>query len=161
MAGKKKRKIDDGRKIVARNKRAHALYDIERSFEAGMVLQGTEVKSLRAGNANLRDSYAAIQNGEVFLHNAHFSPYAYGNRANHDPQRPRKLLLKKSEIKKLIGKVQIRGYSLIPLDLYFNKRGKAKLTLALAKGKRPIDRREDIKRKDMDRDMERSTKYKY
>ena len=151
---------EDGRKVVARNKFARSLYQVEQVFEVGMALVGTEVKSLRAGTANLRDSFAEIRNGEVFLQNAHFAPYAFGNRANHDPTRPRKLLLHKREIKKLIGKVEQRGYTLIPLEIYF-VRGKAKVSLALGKGKKTIDRREDIKRREMKREMDREIRRRY
>lgn len=154
-----KKKNDEGHKVVARNKFAKALYEIEEVFEAGIVLVGTEVKSLRAGNANLRDSYADIRNGEIILQNAHIAPYAFGNRANHDPLRPRKLLLHKREIKKLIGKVEQRGYTLVPLEIYF-KNGKAKVALALAKGKKTVDRRESIKRKEQEIEMARIKKYK-
>jgi len=149
---------EDGRKVVARNKYARSLYTIEETFEAGMALRGTEVKSLRAGTANLRDSFADVRNEEVFLENTHISPYAFGNRSNHDPLRSRKLLLHKREIRKLIGKVQQRGYSLVPLEIYFVN-GKAKISLALGKGKRTIDRREDIKKREMQREMERARRY--
>lgn len=154
-----KRTNEEGRKVVARNKFAKSLYDIEEVFEAGMVLVGTEVKSLRAGSADLRDAYADIRNGEIFLQNAHIAPYAFGNRANHDPLRQRKLLLHKREIKKLIGKVEQKGYTLVPLEIYF-KNGKAKVALALAKGKKTVDRRETIKRKEQQREMERLRKYR-
>lgn len=154
-----KRSTDEGRKVVARNKFARSLYDIEESFEAGMALWGTEVKSLRAGSASLRDSFADVRHEEVFLENAHFAPYAFGNRANHDPLRSRKLLLHKREIKKLIGKVTQRGYTLVPLEIYFVN-GKAKISIALGKGKRTIDRREDIKKREMQREMDRAMRLK-
>lgn len=150
---------EENRKVVARNKFAKALYDIEEVFETGIALLGTEVKSLRAGNANLRDSYADIRNGEIFLQNAHIAPYAFGNRVNHDPLRQRKLLLHKREIKKLIGKIEQRGYTLVPLEVYF-KNGKAKVALALAKGKKTVDKRESIKRKEQQIEMERLRKYR-
>lgn len=145
------------KKIVAQNRRAHRDYWIEETLEAGIVLQGSEVKALREGRVNIQDGYAQIEGGEVFLVNVHISPYAHGNYFNHDPLRPRKLLLHKREIKRLIGKVQQRGYTLIPLSIYFI-RGKAKVELALAKGKKLYDRREELKRKIMEREFEKGYK---
>lgn len=146
-------------KIVCTNRKAHHLYEIEETYEAGIQLLGYEVKSLRGGRANLSDSFARVVNGEVYLYNFHISPYPHSFEAkNLDPTRTRKLLLKKSEIKRLSGKVQERGYALIPLKVYFNERGLAKVELALAKGKRVIDRREDIKRRELERELKR--KYK-
>lgn len=142
------------KKIVAQNRRAYRDYWIEETLEAGIVLQGSEVKALREGRVNIQDGYAQIEGGEVFLLNVHISPYAHGNYFNHDPLRPRKLLLHKREIKRLIGKVQQRGYTLIPLSIYFT-RGKAKVELALAKGKKLYDRREELKRKIMEKEFER------
>jgi len=147
-------KTGSGKKVVARNKIARYRFEIDNVIEAGMALIGTEVKSLRAGGATMRDSYATIRGGEVFLEHCHIAPYAFGNRANHEPMRSRKLLLQKKEIKKLIGKVAERGYTLVPLEIYF-VRGKAKVTLGVGKGKKTADRREEIRRRDMDRDMER------
>ncbi|MCX8117424.1 MAG: SsrA-binding protein SmpB [Desulfobacterota bacterium] len=144
-------------KLVCQNKKARFHYTIEDSLEAGICLLGPEVKSLREGKANLSDSYATIKNGEVFLVDAHISPYSHGNRFNPDPRRTRKLLLHKREIKRLIGKVQEKGFTLIPLRLYFSN-GKAKVELALAKGKKLFDKREAMKRKTMERDMERGRK---
>ena len=155
-----RRSKEDGRKVVARNKFARSSYEIEETFEAGMALVGTEVKSLRAGSANLRDSFADVRNGEVFLENAHIAPYAFGNRANHNPLRSRKLLLHKREIKKLIGKVTQRGFSLVPLEIYFVKNGKAKVSLALGRGKKTYDRREDIKKREMQREMDREKRFR-
>jgi SsrA-binding protein len=146
-----------GEKLICQNKKAWHHYFIEDRYEAGIALQGTEVKSLRDGRANLGDSYGKIKNGEVFLVDAHISPYNFGNRFNHDPLRPRKLLLHKKEIRRLIGKVQERGFTLIPLRLYFSD-GKAKVELGLAKGKKLFDKRETLKRKTMERDMERGRK---
>jgi SsrA-binding protein len=146
-----------GEKLICQNKKAWHNYFIEDRYEAGIALQGTEVKSLRDGRANLGDSYGKIKNGEVFLVDAHISPYNFGNRFNHDPLRPRKLLLHKKEIRRLIGKVQERGFTLIPLRLYFSD-GKAKVELGLAKGKKLFDKRETLKRKTMERDMERGRK---
>lgn len=146
-------------KIVCTNRKAHHLYEIEDTYEAGIQLLGCEVKSLREGRANLSDSFARIVDGEVFLYNFHISPYPHSLEAkNLDPTRTRKLLLKKSEIKRLAGKVQEKGYTLIPLKVYFNERGIAKVELALAKGKKVVDRREDIKRREMERELKR--KYK-
>ena len=144
-------------KKVTDNRKARHDYFIEDRFEVGLVLLGTEVKSLRLGRANLKDSYAKIRHGELFVHQMHISPYPFAYYDNHEPERPRKLLLHKHQIKRLIGKVQEKGYSLIPLDIYF-KSGKAKMTLALAKGKRKYDKRETIRRRDEQRDLERSKK---
>jgi SsrA-binding protein len=146
-----------GEKLICQNKKAWHHYFIEDRYEAGIALQGTEVKSLRDGRANLSDSYGKIKNGEIFLVDAHISPYSFGNRLNHDPLRPRKLLLHKKEIRRLIGKVQEKGFTLIPLRLYFSD-GKAKVELGLAKGKKLFDKRETLKRKTMERDMERGRK---
>ncbi len=144
-------------KLICQNKKARFHYTIEDSLEAGICLLGPEVKSLREGKANLGDSYGMIKNGEVFLVDAHISPYSHGNRFNPDPLRTRKLLLHKREIKRLIGKVEQKGYTLIPLRLYFSN-GKAKVELGLAKGKKLFDKREALKRKTMERDMERGRK---
>jgi SsrA-binding protein len=144
-------------KLICQNKKAWHNYSVEDRYEAGIALLGTEVKSLREGRANLGDSYGKIKNGEVFLVDAHISPYSYANRFNHDPLRPRKLLLHRKEIRRLIGKVQEKGFTLIPLRLYFSD-GKAKVELGLAKGKKLFDKRETLKRKTMERDMERGRK---
>ena len=144
-------------KLVAENRKARHDYIIEDTFEAGMVLVGTEVKSLRLGKANLKDSYARIKNGEVFIHQMHIGPYPFATYNNHEPLRTRKLLLHHYEIKKLFGKVNEKGYTLIPLKLYF-KGGKAKLSLALAKGKQSHDKRETIRRRDQKRELERERK---
>ncbi|WP_306533460.1 SsrA-binding protein SmpB [Geobacter sp.] len=141
-----------GEKLICNNKKAFHDYFIEERFEAGMVLKGTEVKSLRMGKANLNDSFALVRDGEIFLHNLHITPYAFGNRENHDPDRLRKLLLHKSEIEKLFGKIREKGYSVVPLRLYF-KNGLAKVELGLAKGKKLYDKREDLKKKDQSKDM--------
>jgi SsrA-binding protein len=144
-------------KIVAENRKARYNYFIEDTYEAGMVLLGTEVKSLRLGRINLKDSYARIKKGEVFVHQIHIGMYPFASHNNHEPLRKRKLLLHKYEIKKLYGKANEKGYSLIPLKVYFSH-GKAKLTLALAKGKRKYDKRETIRRRDEQRDLDRSKK---
>ena len=146
-----------GEKQICSNKKAFHEYHIEERFEAGMVLTGTEVKSLRMGKANLSDAFALVRNGEAFLHNLHISPYDFGNRQNHDPERVRKLLLHKNEILRLFGKVREQGYTLIPLRLYF-KEGKVKVELGLAKGKKLYDKREDLKKKDMKRDLAQAMK---
>lgn len=146
-----------GRKVVARNRKARHNYEIEETYEAGIVLTGTEIKSIRAGKANIQDSYARIKDGEVFLINMHVSPFEQGNRFNVDPTRERKLLLHKDEIRKLIGKTQIKGYSLIPLDLHL-RNGFCKVELALAKGKKLHDKRRDIAKRDAQREIERAFK---
>lgn len=144
--------------VVATNRKAYHDYFIEDKFEAGMVLTGTEVKSLRDGRANLQDSYASVKNGEVFLYHCHISPYSHGNMMNHDPLRARKLLLHKKEINKLLGKTQQKGLTLVPLRIYFSERGKAKVELGLAKGKKQYDRRESIKTREAGREVERAIK---
>ena len=145
------------KKIVCQNKKAAHEYFIEEVYDAGMVLLGAEVKSLRDGRANLVDSYARVKRGEVFLHKMHISPYACAHHMELDPTRTRKLLMKKKEIKRLIGKTEEKGYSLIPLKVYF-KKGKAKMLLALARGKRLHDKREAIKRRDLKRELDRARK---
>jgi SsrA-binding protein len=147
------------RKIITVNRKAGRDYEIIESFEVGMVLTGTEVKSLRGGHMSLKDSYAAVQDGEMFLINAHISPYSHGNLQNHEPVRERKLLLHKSEIKRLTGKTEEKGLTLIPLKVYF-LRGRAKVELALARGKKHHDKRDAIKRRDADREIERELKHK-
>jgi len=144
-------------KMIAQNRRARRDYFIVDEFEAGLVLKGTEVKSLRQGQANLKDSYARIKNGEVFVFQLHIAPYPFAYYDNHDPLRPRKLLLHKHEIKRLYGKVNEKGLSLIPLRLYF-KNGKVKIVVALVKGKRKYDKREAIKSRDEKRDLDREMK---
>jgi SsrA-binding protein len=144
-------------KVVAQNRKAFHDYAIEETVEAGMVLTGTEVKSLRDGKANLKDSYVIIKDEEVFLLNCHISPYSHGNIMNHDPLRTRKLLLHRKEITRLQGKAAQKGYSLIPLKIYF-KDGRAKVEVGLAKGKRQYEKRETIKKKEADREIERAMK---
>jgi SsrA-binding protein len=144
-------------KLICNNKKAYHDYFIEEKFEAGMVLKGTEVKSLRLGKANLNDSFALVRNGEAFLNNLHISPYDFGNRENHDPDRMRKLLLHKKEITKLFSKIREQGYSLVPLRLYF-KHGIVKVEMGLAKGKKLYDKREDMKKKDMHREVAQAMK---
>lgn len=146
-----------GEKLICNNKKAYHDYFIEEKFEAGMVLTGTEVKSLRMGRANLNDSFAQVRSGEAWLNNLHISPYEFGNRSNHDMDRARKLLLHKKEIIKLFSKIREQGYTLIPLRLYF-KDGMVKAELGLAKGKKLYDKREDMKEKDHKRDMAQAMK---
>lgn len=142
-------------KTIAQNKKAYHDYFIEETFEAGLVLQGTEIKAIRAGRVNLKDSYAQIKNGEMFLFGMHISPYEQGNRYNHDPLRTRKLLLHRKEINKLIGETKEQGYSIVPVKLYL-KNGYAKVLIGLAKGKKKYDKREDLKKKEAKRDIERA-----
>lgn len=144
-------------KTVATNKRAKRNYDFEEFYEAGMVLRGTEVKSLREGRCSLKDGYAAVTDEEAYLYNVHIARYEQGNRENHQPRRKRKLLLRKPEINRLIGKTQQKGYSLIPLQVYF-KNGYAKVKLGLGKGRKEYDKREKIKEKDQQRRIEKEMK---
>lgn len=142
-------------KVVSQNRKANHDYFIEETFEAGMVLQGTEIKSIRAGRVNIKDSFARVQNGEVFVHNMHISPYEQGNRYNHDPLRTRKLLLHKKQIDQLIGFTKEQGYTLVPLKIYL-KNGYAKLLLGVGRGKKKYDKREDLKKKAAKREIERA-----
>ena len=148
---------DDGRKIVATNRKARHDYEILERLEAGLVLKGPEVKSLREGKTAFQDSFARVERGEVWLYNLHISPYEQANRYNVDPLRTRKLLLKRSEIRRLIGKVEEKGLTLVPLEVYF-QRGYAKVTLALARGKRLYDKREKMKRRIQEREAERAVR---
>jgi SsrA-binding protein len=147
----------EGIKLVAKNKKARFDYEINDRVEAGLVLTGSEVKSLRMGKANLTDSYAKFKNGEAWLVGCHIIQYPYAHYDQHDPERPRKLLLHKREIRKLSSKVQEQGLSLIPLSIYF-KNGLAKVELALAKGKKTHDKRHAIKAREQAREMERAFK---
>jgi SsrA-binding protein len=146
--GRKKRKEQGGGKVIADNRKARFNYEIIETFEAGMALQGTEVKALRDSGANIRESYVSPENSELFLVNAHIDEYTHGNRNNHLPRRPRKLLLKRREIDKLSQRVQRDGLTIVPLKLYFNDRGRAKLAIGLAKGKKLHDKRETEKKRD-------------
>jgi SsrA-binding protein len=146
---------DNGRKIICVNKRARFDYEISDVYEAGMALQGTEVKSLREGRVSLQDAYADMQHGELYLLQAHIDQYEQGNRFNHDPDRPRKLLLHKGEIRRLVGKTQEKGLTLIPTRMYFSN-GKAKVELGLAKGKKAYDKRQTLKRRTAEREIERA-----
>jgi SsrA-binding protein len=144
-----------GERVIVENRKARHDYHIEETVEAGMVLTGTEVKSLRQGRVNLRDSYAEVRSGEAFLVNVHISPYEQGNRFNHEPRRVRKLLLHRQEIRRLAGKVAERGYTLVPLRMYWSA-GRAKVEIALGRGKREFDKRDDMARRDADREMGRA-----
>lgn len=143
----------DGRKIICKNRRALRDYFISETFEAGLVLLGSEVKSLRDGRANLGDAYAEVRNGELIMVGCHISEYPWANQFNHDPLRERKLLMHRAEIKRVSVKLAERGYTLVPLQLYFRD-GKAKVELGLAKGKRQIDKREAVRQRDLDREQE-------
>jgi SsrA-binding protein len=145
----------DGRKVIARNKKALHHYHVQESLEAGVVLTGPEVKSVRAGHVSLGEAYAQIDRGEVWLHDMHISPYDPASRWNTDPVRPRKLLLHRREIRRLIGAAAEKGLTLVPLDLYFRD-GRAKVTLALARGKKLYDKREALKERDAQREVERA-----
>lgn len=145
----------DRHKIVAENRRARFDYFIEDTFEAGIALSGTEVKSLRGGEGSIAESYAEIRNGEAWLVNANVPEFSHGNRFNHEPKRPRKLLLHQREIEKMVGAVERKGMTLIPLMVYFNSRGRAKVELALARGKQTHDKRQTIKDRDWKRDKAR------
>ena len=142
---------NDGRRLVAQNRKARHNFQIEENVEAGLALLGTEVKSLRAGKASLGEAYAGEMKGELYLFNAHIAEYPPAQRFNHEPRRPRKLLVHKRELDRLLGQVRREGYTLVPLSIYFNPRGIAKLDLGLAKGKRQVDKREDIKKRDWQR----------
>jgi len=146
------------RKVVSTNKKAFHDYSIESTIEAGIVLTGPEVKSLRGGRANLKDGYAAIERDEVWLHNVHISPYSHATHIPSDPLRTRKLLLNRREIKKLTNKVKEKGFALIPIRIYFINNGKVKIELGLARGKKMYDKRADLKKKQSDREIEREYK---
>jgi SsrA-binding protein len=148
-------KIGTGEKLVASNRRAHHNFDILETHEAGLVLLGTEVKSLRDSRADLKESYARIEGNEAWLVGLHISPYAQGNRANHDPLRPRKLLLHRGEINRLLGKIMEKGLTLVPLRLYF-KQGRAKVELGLARGRKTLDKRHAIREREERREVARA-----
>lgn len=152
--------IDDKKKIVCKNRKAKFNYFLLESLEAGIVLKGTEVKSLRDSKGSLEESFARLEKDEVYLYNCHISPYEFGNRNNEDPKRVRKLLLHRGEIERLRGKTEQKGLSLIPVLIYF-KGGKAKVELFLAKGKKNYDKRDSIKKREADREIERASREKY
>ena len=158
--GAKTSRKEGGIKVISDNRRARYDYEILEVFEAGIELKGSEVKSLRANQASIKESFAMIRDGEVFLINSYIAPYEQANLFNHEPRRDRKLLLNKREINRLMGKTLIRGYTLVPTKVYF-KRGKAKVDIALGKGKKVHDRRDDIKKREADREMEKALKRRY
>jgi len=147
-------------KLVANNKKAYHDYFIEEKYECGIALHGTEVKSLRMGKCSIKEAFIRIENGEVFVYGMHISPYEKGNIFNKDPLRVKKLLMHRQEIRKLLGKIKEKGYTLVPLQVYFS-RGKAKAEIGLARGKKLYDKREDIAKKDARREAERAVKEKY
>ena len=149
------------RKLVANNKKARHDFFIEEVYEAGIVLTGTEIKSVRQGEVSIKESFAKIENGEMILYGMNISPYEQGNRYNVDPLRPRKLLLHKQEIRKLIGYTTIKGLTLVPLQMYINEEGRAKIEIAVARGKKLYDKRDDIAKRDAQRDIDRSMKNRY
>lgn len=149
------------RKLVANNKKAYHDYFIEETYEAGIVLTGTEIKSVRQGKVSIKESYAKIENSEMILYGMNISPYEQGNRYNVEPLRPRKLLLHKQEIRKLIGYTTIKGLTLVPLKMYINEEGRAKVEIAVARGKKNYDKRDDIAKRDAKRDMDRRMKERY
>ena len=149
------------KKLVANNKKARHDYFIEEVYEAGIVLTGTEIKSVRQGKVSIKESYAKIEDGEMILYGMNISPYEQGNRYNVDPLRPRKLLLHKQEIRKLIGYTTQKGLTLVPLTMYINTEGRAKVEVAVARGKKNYDKREDIAKRDAKREMDRKMKERY
>lgn len=145
------------KKVISVNRKAFHDYLIFEKYDAGIVLTGTEIKSIRKGTFNLKDSFAKIEDGEVYLYNMHISPYEHGNRFNHEPERTRKLLLKRQEIMKILGKIKKENYTIVPLELYLSH-GFAKIEIGLAKGKKLYDKRESITKKSQERDIARNTK---
>ena len=152
-------KDNSGKKLVANNKKVFHDFFLEETFEAGISLAGTEVKSLRAGKCSIKEAFIRIENGEVIIYGMHISPYEKGNIFNKDPLRPKKLLLHKKEIQKLLGKIAQQGYTIVPVEVYF-KKGWAKIQLAVAKGKHLFDKREALKKRDLNREMEKGFKNK-
>lgn len=146
------------KKILATNKKARHDYFIEEVYEAGMVLTGTEIKSMRQGKLNLKESYAKIEGEELIIYGMHVSPFEQGNRYNVDPLRPRKLLLHKQEIRKMIGYITQKGLTIVPLNVYLNERGRAKMEIAIARGKKEYDKRQDIAKRDADRKIQQTIK---
>ncbi|HOD40699.1 MAG TPA: SsrA-binding protein SmpB [Candidatus Wallbacteria bacterium] len=150
----------EGIKIVATNRKAHFNYEVIESYEAGVVLMGTEIKSVRDGKISIGDSYCIARNGEVMMINSHIDEYTFGNRFNHEPKRTRKLLLHKKEILRLIGKTSERGFSIIPLKAYF-KRGRLKVEIALCRGKKSFDKKETLKERDLKKQFQKEIKGNY
>lgn len=153
-------KLNENIKIVATNKKANFNYEIIESYEAGVVLTGTEIKSVRNGKISINDSYCVVKNGEVLMINSHIEEYDFGNRFNHEPKRTRKLLLHKQEINRIVGKVSERGFTIIPLKAYL-KNGKLKIEIALCKGKNTIDKKETLKERDLKRQFQKELKEKF
>ena len=149
------------KKIVANNKKARHDYFIEEVYEAGIVLTGTEIKSVRGGKVSIKESYAKIENGEMIIYGMNISPYEHGNRFNTDPLRARKLLLHKREIRKLIGYTTLKGLTIVPLSMYINEEGRAKLEIALARGKKNYDKRDDMAKKDASRKIDQAMKQRW
>lgn len=147
------------KKLVANNKKARHDYFIEEVYEAGIVLTGTEIKSIRAGKVSIKESYAKIENGEMIVYGMNISPYEQSNRFNVDPLRPRKLLLHKQEIRKLIGYTTLKGLTIVPLTVYINEDGRAKMEIAVARGKKLYDKRDDIAKRDAERRMAKAARY--
>ncbi len=152
--------MERGLKVYARNRKARLNYDIEEKLEAGICLKGSEVKSIREGRVNIGDAYVAIIRGEAFLENAHISPYKPAGAGNHEPERPRKLLLKRRELDKLAGRVQQKGYTIVPLSIY-DKAGKIKVEIALARGRKKYEKKEKIKERDMERELRKTFKHRF
>jgi SsrA-binding protein len=148
-----------GRAPEIKNKKAYFDYEILEKYEAGIALKGSEVKSLREGKANIRDAFVRIEDGEAYLFNSYIAPYNHGGLFNHEPTRRRKLLLHKREIKRLAGKVSEKGLTIVPLRIYFNERGKAKVEIALVRGKKKYDKREAIKRRELEREAQKAMKF--
>ncbi len=148
-------------KIVVKNKNAYRNYEIEEKFEAGMTLLGTEIKSMREGRMSLKESYCRFKDGELYLVGSNITPYSHADYFNHEPQRDRKLLLHKSELRKLQSKVKLKGFTIVPIKVYFNKKGLAKIEIGIGKGKKLHDKREDMKQKAIKREMEKEMKYKF
>ncbi len=149
--------MSDKIKLIANNKKAYHDYFVDEKYETGIVLHGTEVKSVRMGNCSIKEAFVRIENEEVWVYGMHISPYEKGNIFNKDPDRPKKLLMHKSEIRKLLGKIKEKGYTLVPLQVYFNA-GKAKVEIGLCRGKKLYDKRQDIAKRDMKREAERDFK---
>jgi SsrA-binding protein len=150
---------ETGRKVVATNRRARYDYDILETFECGLVLQGSEVKSLRAGQVQLKDSYAELRGAELWLANAHIAPYQFARDGGHEPERPRKLLLHRREVERLVGKIKEAGLTLVPLSMYFTH-GLAKVEVGLARGRRTIDKRNKIREREQQREMDRARRHR-
>ena len=153
--------VKSEKKIVANNKKARHDYFIEEVYEAGIVLTGTEIKSVRGGKVSIKESYAKIENGEMIIYGMNISPYEHGNRFNTDPLRPRKLLLHKREIRKLIGYTTLKGLTIVPLSMYINEEGRAKLEIAVARGKKNYDKRDDMAKKDASRKIDQAMKQRW